>query len=327
MLSIFLFHAGLLPNGTFAVTFFFILSGFVIYYKYSVKINHEIGFKDSLVWGIGKIKKLYPIHVVTFLISIIIKWGWIIKHSLGEVILMGILNLMLLQSLVPKYAMTFNAASWYLSTLLICYLVAPLLVKQLKGKSNNKKYLIGVWCFQLILVIILPYLIEDYNYVFYVSPYMRIMDFFLGMILAKIYKERSDIKVNYNLGEIFSLVLFMGVYALSFVLPTQFTRGIIYSPIFLIGIYFISYQKGILSKRLCHPVFQTIAKISFEFYMTHELVLIVFRKVFYNVQIHWLAKNIIIAIPSFIIACVLSVVLHKYVTQGYKMSKSKSYTV
>ncbi|MDZ4992184.1 hypothetical protein GNF80_04245 [Clostridium perfringens] len=39
MLGIFLFHSGLLLRGTFPVTFFFILSGFVLYYNYSNKIN------------------------------------------------------------------------------------------------------------------------------------------------------------------------------------------------------------------------------------------------------------------------------------------------
>lgn len=55
MLGIFLFHSGLLLKGTFPVTFFFILSGFVLYYNYSDTVN-LVSIKGSFLWGIKELK-------------------------------------------------------------------------------------------------------------------------------------------------------------------------------------------------------------------------------------------------------------------------------
>lgn len=111
MIVIFLFHASLFPNGIFPVTFFFILSGFVLYLNYNSKINSS-SLLESFKWGINKIKKMYPIHIIAFIVSIQIKWDWIVKQPLGELILKVIINITLMQGIVviPDYSLTFNGA-------------------------------------------------------------------------------------------------------------------------------------------------------------------------------------------------------------------------
>ena len=42
---------------------------------------------------------------------------------------MGISNLLLLQTLTPKYALSFNNLSWYLSVTLFCYMFSKSLIK------------------------------------------------------------------------------------------------------------------------------------------------------------------------------------------------------
>ena len=316
MLAIFFFHAGFIPNGIFPVTFFFILSGFVLYYNYNDRVK-DINIKESVIWGINKIKNMYPIHIITFIMSIFIRFSWICNFSIGELIVMGGANLLLLQTLTPKYSFTFNNLSWYLSTTFCCYLVAPFIIKKLRKIKVIKPIylLIIVWVFQILLALIVPNLIADYGYFFYISPYFRILDFILGMVLAKIYMERNkDIIKNYTLIEIEIIVMFLCTYLLSFVLPTEFTRGIIYAPVFLSGIYTISQEKGVISRFLCNKVFQKIAKISFEFYMVHELILILFRNLFSSLQYNYLIKITIIAIPSFIISYLLAIILNRFMT-------------
>lgn len=97
MIGIFLFHSGLLLNGTFPVTFFFILSGFVLYYTKSNNVDN-IDFKQSIRWGFVKMKPFYIIHVITFLFSIIIRWDWINTLTLNQLLKKLILNLLLIQS-------------------------------------------------------------------------------------------------------------------------------------------------------------------------------------------------------------------------------------
>ncbi|MBC5624035.1 acyltransferase [Clostridium sp. NSJ-49] len=323
MLAIFFFHAGFIPNGIFPVTFFFILSGFVLYYNYNNTVK-DISIKKSILWGMKKIKKMYPIHIITFIMSIFIRFSWICKFSIGELIVMGGVNLLLLQTLTPRYSFTFNNLSWYLSTTFCCYLLAAFIIKKLsKVKVIKPIYLlILVWLIQILLAFIVPSFVDDYGYFFYISPYFRILDFILGMILAKIYIERNkDVITNYTLVEIGIISIFFITYLLSFVLPTEFTKGIIYAPVFLMGIYIISQEKGIISKFLCNKVFQKIAKISFEFYMVHELILILFRNLFSDFQYNYLIKITIIAIPSFIISYVIAIILNKFITNGKEYVK------
>ena len=316
MLAIFFFHAGFIPNGIFPVTFFFILSGFVVYYNYNNRLN-DITMKESVLWGIKKIKNMYPIHIITFVMSIFIRISWICKYSIGELIIMGGTNLLLLQTLTPKYAFTFNSLSWYLATTFCCYLMALFIIKKLKTINVVKPIflLITVWLFQILLAFIVPDFIENYEWFFYISPYFRVLDFILGMILAKMYlKKNGDFIKMYTLIEIAIIYVFFSTYILSFILPREFTRGIIYAPVFLIGIYIIVQEKGIISKFLCNQIFQKIAKISFEFYMVHELILILFRNIFSNLKYNYLIKITIIAIPSFIISYLLAIVLNRFIT-------------
>lgn len=309
MLIIFLFHAGIIPNGIFSVTLFFILSGFFMYYKNFEKSCNTTFFQD-LIWGIKKIKRLYPVHLITFLISIPIRYKWISNHTISEIVIMGISNLLLLQTLTPKYALSFNNLSWYLSVTLFCYMFSKSLIKLInKLKINEVTLIIYIWVTQIVLAIILPLFSENYNYIFYMSPYFRILDFYMGMLLCKKYLNRRVVPRNCTIIELCILVSFVIVYGVSFSLPSQFTRGIVYSPIFLIGIYYISYEKGFFSKILKNNVLIKLSKISFEFNMIHELVLIIFRRILYFEGMGWLKTNIIIAIPAFIVSYILAKVL------------------
>ncbi|WP_289128334.1 acyltransferase, partial [uncultured Clostridium sp.] len=232
MLAIFLFHASLLPNGIFPVTFFFILSGFVLYLNYSPKIN-STSILESFKWGINKIKRMYPIHIIALGISIIVKWDWIVSQHFGELIFKAIINITLMQGIVviPEYSLTFNGASWYLSTLFICYLFIPFCIIKIRNINKNKLAITSIWFFELIICIILPKVSKWYIDILYISPFIRIMDIIMGMLLAKIYLERNNEKQrSYNLWGFGCILLFVITYSFSFILPGQFTRGVIYSP-------------------------------------------------------------------------------------------------
>ena len=118
-IGIFLFHSGLLLEGTFPVTFFFMLSGFMMYYT-----KHELnGFKDFASWNKGyvwkKIKQFYPLHFITFVMACFIGRVWL--RPLKDTIISGVLNLLLINSFVPEYALVFNGVSWYLGITLFLY--------------------------------------------------------------------------------------------------------------------------------------------------------------------------------------------------------------
>jgi len=134
MLVIFLFHAGLLLNGTFLVISFFILSGFGLYYIYSNKIN-TIKIKENIFWVKLRMNKMYPIHIITFLMSIFIRWDWILELNLRELVINSLLNIFLLQTLFSRYAYSFNGLYWFLSVTLILYTISLSLILIVKKNS------------------------------------------------------------------------------------------------------------------------------------------------------------------------------------------------
>lgn len=54
--------------------------------------------------------------------------------------------------------------------------------------------------------------------------------------------------------------------------------------------------------------------------MIHELILILFRRIFLNINYNWIIKNIIICIPSLIISLIISILISKYIIQNIKFN-------
>lgn len=313
MMGIFLFHSGLLINGTFPVIFFFILSGFVLYWSYSSSII-QINISKIIFWVKNRMKKMYPIHIITFVMSIFIRYDWIMNLSNIEILTSAVLNIILLQTLVPKYAYSFNGLSWFLSVIMILYVLALPLIYVI-----NKIGLVKIE--YIIIILLLKYLISIINNYYnlqldlYTSPFYRIFDFILGMLIANmlINKKEYNNKKNtrYTVYEIIIFVVFFIIYISTFFIKVE---GVVYSIIFTILIYVIAQEKGFISKLLKLSILQKLATISFEFYMVHELILIVFRKVFKDINFYWGIKNLIIAIPAFIISLCVAKLFNKYIT-------------
>lgn len=317
MLGIFMFHAGLLIKGTFPVTFFFMLSGFVLYYSYSKKIN-EFKLRENIYWIKNRMKKLYPIHIITFIMSIFIRWEWIKKFDINELFIKVLLNITLLQSLSKQSIFIFNGLSWFLSTTFILYIIACPLILVIKNiRRIRVKYLIIVLLvIQNIIVII--NIIYCYELNLYTSPFFRVFDFTLGMLVAKLFISTNKDNINskkYSFYEFLAMIIFIFMYLLTLITNINFQYGLnYYSPLFIFLLYVFAMEKGMISKALSINILQKLAAFSFEFYMVHELILIFFRKVFFSLEYHWLVKNVIIAIPSFIISIILAIILNRYVT-------------
>lgn len=328
MIGIYLFHSGLLLKGTFPVTFFFMLSGFVLYYSYRNKIK-QLSIKQNMQWVISRMKKLYPIHLITFAMSIAIRWEWLSKFKTTDILVKAILNIFLLQSLSPQNVFSFNGLSWFLSTTFILYIMAiPLIILIKNIKSIKPQYIIFlILVFQNIIIFINNN--KGYELNLYTSPFFRVFDFIIGMLIAKLFisnvdKESKD--KSYSLYELEIVCIFCMMYIFTLFDWVKIEYGLsYYSPIFALGIYIIAHEKGVISKILCNNIFQDIAEFSFEFYMVHELILIVFRHIFVDLHYHWLVNNIIISIPSFIVSILLAILFNKYITnkRAFKLRNNK----
>ena len=140
LLIIFLIHAGVRGNqiSQRACDFLFVISGYLIAYK------HLYASEDIRVFSYikNKIVKFYPLYFICCIVCAVcfeefnafyinLKSGFI---SLG-------LNLALLQSWTQN-PYTFNSVSWFLSSLLGVYFVAPFALKLFKKVKSIYGYVL-----------------------------------------------------------------------------------------------------------------------------------------------------------------------------------------
>lgn len=192
-MMIVLFHVGVtgLEEMTWAgVTFFLMASGFLLAIKYPMDRLDTDGYCRFVK---RHALKLFPLHWLSLVL-------WIVAMALLGVLVIKplalALNVTLLQSwsLAHSVYFSYNKFSWFLSTLLFCYLCYPLLAKWFMPLPLRVK------CFFLAIVSVLAIVVlagmGDYGRTaLYVFPPMRLIDFVIGMTLAHVCQMLKGSKV------------------------------------------------------------------------------------------------------------------------------------
>ncbi|MGA4533297.1 acyltransferase family protein [Ectopseudomonas chengduensis] len=278
------------------VSFFFILSGFILAYVYpSLGSWREI---RKFWWA--RIARIWPAHLAClFLGFLLIPYSFEIKTFLA--------NVFLVQAWLPlsKYYFSYNAVSWSISSELFFYLAFPFL---LSGwfKRVWVKFLVALLLLVLIIVISnslnLPsygrpgvgmegVLVSEHGLV-YISPLSRIFEFVCGVCIAAIYKRRSPSTVYwlataYEVGAI--LLCALAVFNMNYLirlshdlmLGTSMAMWLHHCGSFLafgMLIYVVAHGRGLISKILATPGLVFLGEISFSIYLIHQIFLIKYRQ-------------------------------------------------
>ena len=258
-------------EGYIGVSFFFILSGFILGYNYHTKILHG-QIKFSQFW-LARLARIYPLHILTLFIAIPLS----LKGDAVEWITRFVLNIFLVQSFVPSEDVYFyfNAVSWSISDEWFFYLMFPFLVFLMLKKRNLK------YAFVLLLIVPIGLLLVKETYhekYFYINPLLRIGDFVLGKLLFRLYNYRKTNSYMHNknfasLAEVSSIIVLCIFVYFHNDIPQGFRFSCYYWPPMIMLIYSFSYANGIISDFISRKTFVYLGEISFGFYMFHMLVL------------------------------------------------------
>lgn len=256
--------------GNTIVLFFFMLSGFHISLTWKDKI--DTNGKEFLI---KRCAKIFPIQWITTLLFVL--------FGINLVSLWAIpFHLSLLQSLNPLWQINFtlNIPSWFLSSLFICYLFTPLLLKYFNHNKKSASYiLIGVsLCFTL-FVYVLPDSIGR-RWLVYINPFSRLIDYSVGMALG-LYWEPIKIFLENRLGnmkKVCTLFEILGICSFFFFM--------LYEPIFILNHYNIvrypfillfvmifTFSNGYISCLLSNKWLNYLGVLSMSIYMTHGFIL------------------------------------------------------
>lgn len=303
MMTIFCSHLGYLAetsfqglysyisNGRFGVNFFLVLSGFVITLGYSNKLN--INNRSQDIYFVKKrISKVYIPYLITLLLAIplyIINCASIRVLNVKLLISRLIINAAMIQSIIPfeKYSTSINEVAWFISTIFIIYLVTPGIIR-----LNNKaaKYFTLLKLVLLVFVILffnccVYMVIRQIEYVrfancglsiIYISPFIRIFPFLLGIVAFNMYRLLGDFRIkNGSFVEIQGIVVFLlwWIIANKTGFPNVVTECIDMLASMFVILTFAFSDKGIVSILLSKKKMLDLGNISLDFYLVHYLVI------------------------------------------------------
>lgn len=279
--AVFLRHAKVAPwlgtQGATGVSFFFMLSGFVL--AWSMREGQT--YRD---FAVRRIARIYPAHAVSTAISLPILIGVGVFSASGDM-LPGIVSLSLLQSWIPNASYYFggNLVSWSLSNEVFFYLMFPVLMGPISGIAKPQR-LGRLWFLIIVLCAVgvsMPFFVRPQAevgfgfWLVYVNPAFRLLEFALGMTLARIVKEGLVPHLPFSA----CATLAFAAYVVAGWVPTY----AMYSAVTLVPFAFLlvaaaqSDVKGTTSRVLRSKTLQTLGAWSFAFYLIHSTIIVATR--------------------------------------------------
>lgn len=224
--------------GGIGVTYFFILSGFVLYYSYGSKFEQGLSRLDFKNFFIARFFRIYPAYLLSFLLVTIVHF--LAKNTFDfqsilspDLLVSWLTNLFAFQSLTASTLahMYWNAPSWSISTEFAFYLAFPFFVRYFVPRFNSIfLLLIGIILFMIMWSLLRTLVVfgsfagwfDRLVWVDYVSDrhfLWRIWEFFVGIFVAKIYLILNTQYSNtfFQSKKKRDLILFFSIFTLFFI--------------------------------------------------------------------------------------------------------------
>ncbi|GAA4416096.1 acyltransferase [Nibrella viscosa] len=282
----------LIANGWFFVDFFFVLSGFVIFYNYSKMSRSE----EQLSFLYKRFLRLYPLHfgiLLAFLVFEILKY---FLYSSGhfsnppfqdENFVSFLANIFLVQSYglsIPALEhLSWNTPSWSISAEFFSYIVFCFtipIINRLKVSGQLLTFLVFSLASLVFLIIA-----NDGSTSLKIGAHFGIFrcsySFFLGCFACILFNEVSwyqpstptrNMVILFTIAEISILCL-----SILMVCYLPYNYSYIAPVAFFFCIFIFSFELGWLSGVLNNPFTQKLGTLSYSIYMVNALITVFFE--------------------------------------------------
>lgn len=310
------------------VSFFFVLSGFVLYYSYHASM-------DRFTWAefaFLRFFRVWPAHVAALFIACIwlntAAFDWLLPRLSGLDIA-SILFLFQAWSTDFQVFWGLNGPSWSISTELFFYVVFPALLIILRHTPSG--FLLCLTSLTLLWLTFASAALFDPDQEFgalalaYINPLARVGEFGAGMLTAQIYLRRPPVQkpqasLGWTLRELavlggiilqnaqmanFGLLLtgYIGPVALQWITSSS---GFL---LFAVAIWVFAQGRGWVAWLLAQRVFVRLGTISFATYLIHQPVIFYLQNLFKGSDSHIALQ---IALFVALVLC-LSAAIHAFV--------------
>ncbi|WP_336962925.1 acyltransferase [Chryseobacterium contaminans] len=257
-------------NANVGVSYFFILSGFIMIVAYHKKDKIEY-----FEYYKNRFARIYPLYVLGLLLYLVTRYS---NFSIYK----GFLYLFGLQSWIPGEAMILNFPGWSISVEFLFYLLFPLLYNYLYSKGNKSIWVITVLIWIVTQVFCSLYSDSSYykgphtesHELLYYFPLMHINEFLVGN-LAGLYFMKNSGQKNYDV----PVVIIFGLLLLSLIFLPLFYHNGLMALLFIPLIILISRNNGAITKIFSWKPLEYLGEASYAVYITHIPVLYILREV------------------------------------------------
>lgn len=264
----------LVHKSSIAVSFFFILSGFVMGLSYYAK--GKISYKS---YYIKRFARIYPVY---FLATLLFVLEWIlIKGNINSTDVA--ISFLMIQSWIPGKELILNTPAWSLGVELFFYLLFPFVFNNFFIKYSYKFVLFAILFFfvstQIALHLLLDFPISK-DFIHY-NPIMHISSFFIGYLGGVyVFKNNSNCKNNDFRIILLTIFLIAFVYFNDYLFMHNGLLAVLIVPLLIL----LSLNNGIITKLFKQPSLVLLGEISYGFYILQFPVFIALRNVLRSIS-------------------------------------------
>jgi peptidoglycan/LPS O-acetylase OafA/YrhL len=277
------FYHALAAIGYVGVSFFFILSGFILVYTYADR--------DFTAWHFWRARfaRIYPAYLLSLLFTaptFILMCAYLPWFK-GHWLLSSTLVLTLLQSWVPQAALAWNSPAWSLSVEAFFYLLFPLLLARLARWQIRKLKMMALVCLAVTLSLSIGYVIFMPDGVEYVNdesndliwlnvlrfnPLARLPEFIMGACCGFLFLRTSLARKWATPLVAMGALVFLAVAMFSPQISYPLLHNGLLAPAFAAIIYGIALRPGWTAFMEIRPLV-LLGDASYSLYLLHPFVL------------------------------------------------------
>jgi peptidoglycan/LPS O-acetylase OafA/YrhL len=274
--------------GQAGVGFFFLLSGFILTYRYHDALTGAAA--DVREFYAARLARIYPTYLAAMAIALLVTAAvgahqWDVSTPLTRIVAV-IAHTIAVQAWLPSEQLYFgvNSPAWSISVEAFFYALFPFLIRSFSrsfAASSAQTILLAAvvtWA-AAAAAFSIPHPAEVWST--YVFPPVRIVDFVVGMLLGFAFVRGYRLWGPATMWEIGAIAcVAAGIVVLPiFPVPVALKYGLFLMPLWALLIAVVALRTGAVSRALSHPVLERLGEISFAFYLVHLSALTAFERV------------------------------------------------
>lgn len=293
-------------HGFFAVTFFFVLSGFVLGLSYHDKFK-ENKTEDIKKYFILRVARIYPIYALAILASMAGDYLYLNKtYGFGTVLL----NLSLLQAWFRSDYISFPA--WSLSCEAFFYVIFPFVMIFIRKLSyiSVVKNTLYVWIFSLAVITFLVVVLFPGDLFWHLHPLVNAPSFLLGVGTSVIYRKLSQSETLKFYSGV-ALAVIVAVVVGQLLSKPSYAIEMAQVPSFMLFLLFLALMADshFLVKLFKNKFLVLLGKASYALYLFHTLTYEVWSR---EVEKVFTGQSRLLYVAAMMFMITVSILLYKF---------------